>query len=60
MAVYITAIPTLQGSTAERFVKISEDNLIKRKFVDFTKSADKEFLVLIIEIVALHLKFIML
>ena len=40
MAVYIKAIPTLHGSTAERFVKISEDNLIKRKSVDFTKSAD--------------------
>ena len=39
MAVYIKAIPTLQGSTAERFVKISEDNLIKRRSVDFTKSA---------------------
>ena len=40
MAVYIKAIPTLQGSTAERFIKISEDNLIKRKSVDFTKSAN--------------------
>lgn len=39
MAVYIKAIPTLQGSTAERFIKMSKDNLIKRGSVDFTTSA---------------------
>ena len=39
MAVYVKAIPTLQGSVAERFVKMSEDNLLIRGSVDFTKSA---------------------
>ena len=39
MAVYVKAIPTLKGSAAERFVKMSEDNLLRRRSVDFTKSA---------------------
>ena len=39
MTVYIKAIPTLQGSNAERFVKMYEDNLLKRGSVNFTKSA---------------------
>ena len=39
MTVYIKAVPTLQGSTAERFIKMSEDNLLKRGSIDFTKSA---------------------
>lgn len=39
MTVYIKAIPTLQGSAAERFIKMSEDNLLKCGSVDFTKSA---------------------
>ena len=38
MTVYIKAIPTLQGSAADRFIKMSEDNLIKRGSVDFTTS----------------------
>ena len=39
MAVYVKAIPTLKGSAAERFVKMSEYNLLRRRSVDFTKSA---------------------
>ena len=39
MTVYIKSIPTLHGSTDKRFIKISDDNLLKRGSVDFTKSA---------------------
>ena len=39
MTVYIKSIPTLHGSTAKRFIKMSRDNLIKRGSVDFTTSA---------------------
>lgn len=39
MAVYVKAIPTLQGSVAERFVKMSEDNIHRRRSVDFSRSA---------------------
>ena len=39
MAVCVKAIPTLQGSVVERFVKMSEENLLRRGSVDFTKSA---------------------
>ena len=39
MAVYVKAIPTLKGSAAERFFKMSEDNLLRRRSVDFTESA---------------------
>ena len=39
MAVYVKAIPTLRGSIASRFVKISEDNLRRRATVDFSKEA---------------------
>lgn len=39
MAVYVKAIPTLQGSVAERFVKMSEENLLRRGAADFTQPA---------------------
>lgn len=39
MAVQIKAIPTLKGSVAERFVKISEENLRRRASIDFSKAA---------------------
>lgn len=39
MAVYIKAIPTLRGKAAERFVKMSEENLRRRGTVDFSKAA---------------------
>lgn len=39
MAVYVKAIPTLQGSVAERFVKLSEENLLRRGSIDFSRSA---------------------
>ena len=39
MTVYIKSIPTLQGLVAERFIKMSGDNLLKRGSIDFTKSA---------------------
>lgn len=37
MAVYVKAIPTLRGSAAERFVKMSEENLRRRASVDFLR-----------------------
>lgn len=39
MAVFVKAIPTLRGAVAERFVKMSEDNLRRRSSIDFTKQA---------------------
>lgn len=39
MAVYLKAIPTLRGAVADRFVKMSEDNLLRRASVDFSKEA---------------------
>ncbi|MCQ2211760.1 MAG: hypothetical protein MJZ34_15870 [Paludibacteraceae bacterium] len=39
MAVFVKAIPTLRGSVADRFVKISEENLRRRFSVDFSKQA---------------------
>lgn len=39
MSVYIKAIPTLRDKAAERFVKMSEDNLRRRGSVDFSKAA---------------------
>ena len=35
MAVFVDAFPTLEGAAAERFVKKSEENLIRRGSVDF-------------------------
>lgn len=39
MAVCVKAIPTLRGAAAERFVRISEENLRRRASVDFSKAA---------------------
>ena len=35
MAVFVDAFPTLEGAAAERFVKKSEENLLRRGSVDF-------------------------
>ena len=37
MGVFVKAIPTLKGSTAEKFIKQSEENLINKGTVDFTE-----------------------
>lgn len=39
MAVYIEALPTLRGKTAERFERISEENIRRRATVSFSKEA---------------------
>lgn len=39
MAVYVKAIPTLNGEVAERFILKSEENLQKRASIDFSKEA---------------------
>ena len=39
MAVYVKAIPTLRGKVADRFIKKSEENLLRRASVDFSKAA---------------------
>ena len=39
MAVYMKAIPTLRGEAADRFIKMSEDNLKRRASVDFSREA---------------------
>lgn len=46
MAVYVKAIPTLRGSAAERFVKMSEENLRRRASVDFSKEAANSYAIL--------------
>ena len=46
MAVYLKSIPTLRGSVAERFVKMSEDNLLRRGSVDFSSEAANSFAIL--------------
>ena len=40
MAVYVKAIPTLRGSAAERFVKMSEENLRRRASVAILKKKE--------------------
>lgn len=39
MAVYVKAIPTLQGDVAERFIRKSEENFQKRASIDFSKES---------------------
>lgn len=39
MAVYIEALPTLRGKTAERFERISEENIRRHATVSFSKEA---------------------
>ncbi len=39
MAVYIEALPTLRGKTAERFERISEENIRRRATDSFSKEA---------------------
>lgn len=46
MAVYVKAIPMLRGSAAERFVKMSEENLRRRASVDFSKEAANSYAIL--------------
>jgi hypothetical protein len=46
MAVYMKAIPTLRGEAADRFIKISEDNLHRRASVDFSKEAANSYAIL--------------
>lgn len=40
------AIPTLCGEVADRFIKMSEDNLRRRASVDFSKEADNSYAIL--------------
>ena len=35
MAVFVQALPTLEGAAAERFEKKSEENFLRRGSVDF-------------------------
>ena len=44
--IYMKAIPTLTGRSAERFVNISESNLSRRASVDFSKEAQNSFAIL--------------
>ena len=42
----LKAIPTLRDSAAERFVKMSEENLRRRASVDFSKEAANSYAIL--------------
>lgn len=46
MAVYVKAIPTLRGKVAERFEKLSEDNVRRRASVSFSKEAENSYAIL--------------
>lgn len=46
MAVYVKAIPTLRGTVADRFEKVSEENLRKRASVSFSKEAENSYAIL--------------
>lgn len=46
MAVYMKAIPTLRGDVADRFIKISEENLHRRASVDFSREAANSYAIL--------------
>jgi hypothetical protein len=46
MAVYVKAIPTLRGAAADRFEKMSEDNLRRRASVSFSKEAANSYAIL--------------
>lgn len=46
MAVYVKAIPTLRGTVADRFEKISEENIRRRGSVSFSKEASNSYAIL--------------
>lgn len=46
MAVYVKAIPTLRGPVADRFEKISEENIHRRASVSFSKEAANSYAIL--------------
>lgn len=46
MAVYVKAIPTLRGAAADRFEKISEDNVRRRASVSFSREAANSYAIL--------------
>ena len=39
MAVFVQALPTLEGAAAERFIKKSEENILRRGSVDFREQS---------------------
>lgn len=46
MAVFVKAIPTLKGVAADRFEKISEDNIRRRASISFSKEAANSYAIL--------------
>ena len=46
MAVEIKAIPTLRGEAAERLIRNSEDNLLRKGSIDFSKEAAYSYAIL--------------
>lgn len=46
MAVYVKAIPTLRGAVADRFERMSEDNVRRRASVSFSKEAANSYAIL--------------
>lgn len=46
MAVQMKAIPTIRGEAAQRFVRMSEENLRRRATVDFSKQAANSYAIL--------------
>ena len=46
MAVEIKAIPTLRGEAAKRLIQNSEDNLLRRGSIDFSKEAAYSYAIL--------------
>lgn len=46
MAVYVKAIPTLRGAVADRFEKMSEENIRRRASFNFSKEAANSYAIL--------------
>lgn len=46
MAIHMKALPTLRGAAADRFVKMSEKNILRRASVDFSREAANSFAIL--------------
>lgn len=46
MPVYVKAIPTLRGTVADRFEKISEENIRRRASASFSKEAANSYAIL--------------
>lgn len=46
MAVYVKAIPTLRGTVADRFEKISDENIRRRVAISFSKDAANSYVIL--------------